>query len=1218
MARNIEPDTRQKSLTREPSGLTLLRGRKAATKTLGFNADGELTVTKGYNNQSLFAYTHADASNITALFLVLKEASRDPNSFVIRGALREHVNANGKVYRRNNIKHGDKAHFEECPRCWVMIDLDKVPVDDIDLVNDPEGTVKRAIEKHLPDYYQNVSFVWQLSSSAGIGTDNGLLSVHIWFIYDRSMGQDELKTYHALKAPDVDPAVFQTVQIHYIATPIFEDGLSDHLPSRIGLVELEEDKVSLPELPPEAMTSAHRTIGQGSTGTVHGFENKLKLIGDGKGLEGFHRVLIAAVSSYIYGKYEWEIDAGWLKAQLRGAINNAPKRVGRDVSNYLSDAYLDQNISTAVSKFCQALTTPRYPSPTLTAEQARDGIKFSLNEAADQHFEVLAACEKTNKPFHDFYEKHVDELKEAATCAGEQLDLKAFKHSAAAACRDAELPTPDEMPKAVLGLSVGVGLGKTEQAFWLIKYVKDRAFKLLVVDAQASKANRLSKPTRIAYKRLTRTVLAVPTHKLADEAVARARKAGLSAGPFRGRLYEDKETGEHPMCDKPNDVQKCTDAGLAVATSMCESYTSACEFRYDCGYYAQNNELRHCDVVMVPHASLFHEMPPVNSRGLLIIDEQFAFDGERQRQKLLVSELRKNNDNVYSRGDNGMPSATAMQTAVLHLYRNVAAEAIVGSPDGNLSRREMNGIDVAMVVEAIRLEWQTCVQRPVYPGMDRRQFLKALASAASIKRMRLRVDFWNALLALMNSSGIQKSGWLVKGTDSEGRVVIHVGGRATIKEDWFDGLAICLDATSSPELVQLYFPKHTVHSPTAIEAVQANVTVHQTIDKSFSASMCLPVDNLDDIELQRRKNRAREVYRFIRLRASEFRGLGDGGVDVLVICQKDLEEYLTDLGLPDNVEITHFNANRGIDRWGGVRCLISVGRTLPPPDAVEVLTENLTGWAVEKLSAGEWYPRLSIGIDAGNGIGLPVQNEQHPDPKVEIVRWQICEAESIQSAGRGRGVNRQASSPLHLDILTNVCLPFTVDQPMRWDDIKPGRIEEMVGIGLLPEGPAAAALIYPDLWPTVNSAKMAARAAKARSTGANVLEKLPDQPLNGVRPLLYISNREMTQFSAPATDIPLPDPFDPLVASWGVNPVAFGALFKTASAQARIERPNKRALKFRFLYDPAVIPDPENWLAERTGMAVEVELIAQPHSQSRQSLRSDTGHERASASAVID
>jgi hypothetical protein len=1221
MARNIDPDTRSKLLTRETSGLTLLRGRKLATKTIGLDDHGQPTVTQGYHKQTMFDYRHADAPSITALFVVLKEASRDPNTFAIRGAIREHVNINGKVFARKDInKWGDDAHFEECPRCLVMIDMDGLPVDDIDLINDPEGTATRAIKKHLPDCYQNVSFVWQLSSSAGIGPDNGLLSIHIWFIYDRPVGQDELKAYHALKAPDVDRAVFQTVQVHYIAAPIFEEGLSDHLPRRIGLVKLEKDEVSLPELPPEAMTAAHRTIGQGSTGTVHGFENKLKLIGDGEGFNGFHAPLRDSVASYVYGKYKFEVDVVWLKGRLRDAIDKAPKKVGRekDIKFYTSDDYLDNNIiGSAIAKYCQEVTHPRYLAPTLTADAARHQIKSCMWEAADQHFEALAVWEKSNKRFHDLYEKYVDELKDAATCAGEQLDLKAFKHSALAACREAGLTTPDAMPKAVMSLAVGVGLGKTKQAFGLIKYVKNKALKLLEANAQASKANNLSKPMRIAYKRLTRAVLAVPTHKLADEAVERARKAGLSAGPFRGRLYVDRDTGEFPMCERPDEVQRCIEAGLPVATSMCKSGGAKCQFRQECGYYAQIDKLKNCDVVIVPHASLFHEKPPINSRGLLINDEQFAFDGERQRRALQMSELRKSDDNVYSRGDDGTLSGDAELTARLHHYRDVAAEAVAGSQDGNLSRLDMNGIDVAMVADAIGLEWQTCVQRPVYPGMDRRQFLKALASAASIKRMRLRVDFWNALLVLMSSAGIQKSGWLVKGTDSGGGVVVHVGGRASITEDWFDGLAICLDATSSPELAQLYFAKHKVHAPPAIEAVQANVTVLQTIDKSFSASMCIPEAQLDDDELQRRENRAREVCWFVCLRASEFRGQGVGGVDVLVICQKDLEEYLIDLGLPDNVEITHFNANRGIDRWGSVRCLITIGRTLPSPDAVEVLTENLTGWAVEKLSGGQWYPRQSAGIDVGNGVGLPVQNEQHPDPMVEIVRWQICEAESIQSAGRGRGVNRKTSAPLHLDILTNVCLPFTVDQPMRWDDIKPGRIEEMVGIGLLPEGATAAALVYPDLWPTANSAKMAARAAKARSTGANVLGNLPVQPLNSVKPLLYISSREMTQFSAPATDIPLPDPFDPLVVNWGVNPVAFGALFKMTSAQASVERPKKRALKFRFLFDPAAIPDPENWLSERTGMAVEVALITQPHSQSRQSLRSDSGDEEASAPAGI-
>jgi hypothetical protein len=1209
MARNTNPDARSKSLTREPSGLTLLSGRKPATKTLGLNADGVLDVTKGFENQSGFAYSHMDAPDIWALFEGLKEASKDPNVFVIRGALRGHVAPDKKVYRRKDVsKWRDDAHFEECPRSWVMIDIDKQPLDDIDLINNPKETVKRAVNKFLPDCYQNVSFVWQLSSSAGIGDNNGLLSVHFWFILDRPIGEAELKTVHMLKAPAVDRSLFQTVQVHYIAAPIFENDISDHLPKRIGLVELKSHEVSLPVMPAEVVASAYRTLGTGPTGTVHGFENKLKLIGDGDGLEGFHAVLIAAVSSYVYGKFEYEIDADWLKARLREAIDKAPKRAGRDASDYLSDAYLDQNIDTAVNKFCQAITTPKYPAPTMTPAQARGELKSSLWGAADQHFKALDEWEKVNKPYQDCYSKVYDRLEAAAKKSVEQRGLEydaivESKEIRRAVWSDPELGSleePGPPPKAIWNLAVGVGLGKTEQAFKLIKYVRDKALALLRADRQADDANKLSDATRIALQRLTRAVLAVPTHKLADEAVERAQKAGLSPGAFRGRLYEIKDTGEHPMCKRASDVRLCIDAGLPVASSMCKSGDAECKFRRVCGYYSQMKLLEGCDVVMVPHASLFHKMPPINSRGLLIIDEQFVFDGVRLRRALPVSELRKNNDKVYVKGDDDKMVVDDDLTTKLYHYREMAADGLIESADGNLSGSSMRKISTNEVVHAIRLEWQTVVHFPVYPGMSRKRLFKALASVSAIKRRRLRVDFWMALLALVKSDRKQKSGWLVRGVDDEGRAVVHVGGRASIKDGWFDGLAICLDATSSPDLVQLYFPKHEVVAPPPIEAIQAKVTVLQTIDQTFSASMCIPDVGLEPEERQRRENRAREVYRFICLRASEFRDQGADGIDVLVVCQQALEEHFVELGLPDNVDIAHFNATRGIDRWGGVRCEITIGRTLPSPVDVEVLAENLTGWAVEKVAVGRWYPRQPAGIDVGSGVGLTVQGEHHPDPMVETVRKQICEAELVQVAGRGRGVNRSADTPLHLDVLTNVCLPVEVGQPIRWEDNAPGRIEEMVGLGLLPEGPAAAAMVYPELWPTANAAKMAAR--NAQTSRINVKE--PDvpslytnAPLNGVKPLLNRNSRDLTPFSPNRTGYHLLGPFDALVKAWGIKPLAFGAISRMQFAQARVERPDKRALKFKFLFDPHLIPNPEVWLSERTGLNLTVKHIATPSLQ---------------------
>jgi len=39
----------------------------------------------------------------------------------------------------------------------------------------------------------------------------------------------------------------------------------------------------------------------------------------------------------------------------------------------------------------------------------------------------------------------------------------------------------------------------------------------------------------------------------------------------------------------------------------------------------------------------------------------------------------------------------------------------------------------------------------------------------------------------------------------------------------------------------------------------------------------------------------------------------------------------------------HFNALSGLDRWGGIGGMIILGRTLPAPNAVELLAKALTG-----------------------------------------------------------------------------------------------------------------------------------------------------------------------------------------------------------------------------------------------------------------------------------
>src|SRR5262245_42305012 len=118
-----------------------------------------------------------------------------------------------------------------------------------------------------------------------------------------------------------------------------------------------------------------------------------------------------------------------------------------------------------------------------------------------------------------------------------------------------------------------------------------------------------------------------------------------------------------------------------------------------------------------------------------------------------------------------------------------------------------------------------------------------------------------------------------------------------------------------------------------------------------------------------------------------------------------------------------------------------IGRTEPAPRDVERTARALFGVVVDTIEpdtkGGLRWPTVTRGLRMRNGRGVAVKRSQHPDPRVEEVRWQICEAQLIQAIGRGRGINRTASNPLQIDIVTNVVLPLEVDKAMTWEDVQP-------------------------------------------------------------------------------------------------------------------------------------------------------------------------------------
>ena len=185
----------------------------------------------------------------------------------------------------------------------------------------------------------------------------------------------------------------------------------------------------------------------------------------------------------------------------------------------------------------------------------------------------------------------------------------------------------------------------------------------------------------------------------------------------------------------------------------------------------------------------------------------------------------------------------------------------------------------------------------------------------------------------------------------------------------------------------------------------------------------------------------------------------------LIITYKDIEKDFAGI---ENVEVAHFGAVEGIDRWGTVEVAVIIGRPMPSREAVENFAAAVTR---EPVIAGDPIKQYRpIGAASpGYNIGCWTYEE----PAAELIRKAITEASVIQALGRVRGVNRTTENPVEVYlILDDVILPgVPIDEVIRFTDIKADSIHEMVARGMIPQMPTDARKIYNDLFTSRSAAK---------------------------------------------------------------------------------------------------------------------------------------------------
>ncbi len=259
---------------------------------------------------------------------------------------------------------------------------------------------------------------------------------------------------------------------------------------------------------------------------------------------------------------------------------------------------------------------------------------------------------------------------------------------------------------------------------------------------------------------------------------------------------------------------------------------------------------------------------------------------------------------------------------------------------------------------------------------------------------------------------------------------------------------LVLDATADPDLLAAAFPNIT-HALDGRAKDGGGVFRVQVRDFTGSNAQLCPGKDATDKAPAVRRQRALNVI------ARLFERSGPVGV----IQHKRSNEWLTERGMVDGIQLGHFGAIRGQNAFENVRSLIVAGRQVPSARALEDQASVLMGRPVVRVQpndAGQvLLPRRQGEFLMRDGSYAPAGRiEYHPDGTVEAVRRSITDAELYQAAERGRSVRRTPDNPLHLLVFSNIPMDRPVDLVVTESDVMAagGIIGHLLVAGFWPIG----------------------------------------------------------------------------------------------------------------------------------------------------------------------
>ena len=186
---------------------------------------------------------------------IVKKYSYKKNSCFVRGKITEHAYEKKirgyKIRRLVNERIENevilKSTIVDCPKNWIMLDIDNYPT--------PEGIIlnlkshrEKAVEsfiKTIHESFHNTTYVCQFSN--GMFLNSKKIKAHIWFMLNEAYSCDILKPWFEKNCVGVDKCVFRPAQILYTSDPTFVNSVDPLKNNRIYLKEKISNSVCLPK-----------------------------------------------------------------------------------------------------------------------------------------------------------------------------------------------------------------------------------------------------------------------------------------------------------------------------------------------------------------------------------------------------------------------------------------------------------------------------------------------------------------------------------------------------------------------------------------------------------------------------------------------------------------------------------------------------------------------------------------------------------------------------------------------------------------------------------------------------------------------------------------------------------------------------------------------------------------------------------------------------------